>query len=210
MNIIDNPILKDKFAKQFHISDCFDSVSDLNFDLVGYAKDDFIIREGEETDCLFFLLVGRVKCFACSMKRDFGVYFMTKGVIGDAEFISGREATRTVQATSEVLCLRLNVTTLRHKLMSDLTFLRYISQQLAEKLTLSEATPQDLGAEMTSEERLYDYLKLTASDGRVTQSLGEISEIMGVSYRHLIRMMNALCDEGKLRRGKRKGAYFVA
>ena len=63
---------------------------------------------------------------------------------------------------------------------------------------------------MSTEERLYDYLKLSAEDGRITESLGTISGLMGVSYRHLIRMMNALCDEGKIRHGKRKGAYFIA
>lgn len=210
MNIIDNPILKSKFIEQFHIKDCFDSVSDLSFDLIGYAKDEFLIREGEEIDCLLFLIVGRVKCFACSTKRDFGFYFMNKGLLGDAEFITGRASTRTIQAASEVLCLRLDITGLRHKLMSDKMFLRYVSQQLAEKLTLSEITPQDMGTEISSEERLYDYLKLTSVEGRVSQSLGEISEVMGYSYRHLIRMMNTLCDEGKLRHGKRKGAYFIS
>ena len=210
MNIIDNPILRTKFIDQFHIKDCFDSVSDLSFELVGYTKDEYIIREGEEADCLLFLLVGRVKCFACSKKRDFGMYYMNKGLIGDAEFVTGREATRTIQASDSVLCLKLEAWQIRHKLMSDMTFLRYLNQQLAEKLTLSEATPKDMGAELTAEDRLYDYLKLTADDNRVSQTLGEISETMGISYRHLIRMMNALCESGKLRHGKRKGAYFIA
>lgn len=209
MNVIDNPFLKDKFIEQFHIKDCFDSMSDLELTLVGFAKDEYIIREGEETDCLFFLIVGRVKCFACSVKRDFGVYFMSKGLLGDAEFVTGRESTRTVQATGEVLCLRIEVARCRHRLMSDMTFLRFLNQQLAEKLTLSETTPQDMGADMTTEERLYDYLKLTNVDGRVAQSLGEISEVFGISYRQLIRIMNSLCAEGKVRHGKRKGAYFV-
>jgi len=210
MNVIDNPFLRDKFIEQFHIKDCFDSMSDLDPILVGFAKDEYILKEGEETDCLFFLLVGRVKCFACSVKRDFGIYFMNKGLLGDAEFVTGCAPTRTVQATGEVLCLKLEVAHCRHKLMKDITFLRFLTQQLAEKLTLSEATPKDLGVEMSTEDRLYDYLKLTAVDGRVAESLGEISEVFGISYRQLIRIMNSLCEEGKIRHGKRKGAYFVS
>lgn len=209
MNNIDNPILRNKFIEQFHIKDCFGDINSFSFELISFPKDEFMMREGEETDFIYFILIGRVKCFACSKRRDFGVYFLSKGLIGDAEFITGRAATRTVQAVSEVLCLKLDISKHRHKLMSDMIFLRYVSQQLAEKLTLADTTPQDMGAELTSEERLFDYLKLVSVDGRVTQSLGEISEIMGVSYRHLIRMMNTLCDEGKLRHGKRKGAYFI-
>ena len=53
--------------------------------------------------------------------------------------------------------------------MSDRTFLRYMTQQLAEKLTLSETTPADAGTQMSTEERLYDYLKLSAEDGRITE-----------------------------------------
>lgn len=209
MTILDNESLKDKLMEQFHIKDCFDSMTGLNFQLVNFAKDEFMIKEGESTDCVYFLLVGRVKFFACSVKRGFGVTFANKGMIGDAEFVTGSAATRSVQVINDALCMKLSTRTSRHRLMSDRTFLRYLTQQLAEKLTLSETTPQDLGAELTTEERLYDYLKLSAVDGKVSQSLGDISKLMGVSYRHLIRMMNALCDEGKLSHGTKKGTYFV-
>lgn len=209
MNIIDNPILRGKFMDQFHIAACFEKASDFHFDLVGFAKDEYLIKEGEEIDCLYFILLGKVKCYSCSTKRDFGIFYMNKGLLGDAEFVTGRVPTRTVVATSEVLCLRLKVADYRHKLKNDNFFLTYITQQLAEKLTLSETTPQDNAADMSGEERLLEYLKITAIEGRVAQSLGEISDVMGYSYRHLIRMMNTLCDTGKLRHGKRKGAYFI-
>jgi len=109
----------------------------------------------------------------------------------------------------EVLCLKIDISGQRHKLMCDMTFLRYLNQQLAEKLTLAETTPQDMGSDMSAEDRVYEYLKLTADNGRVAESLGEISVVLGLSYRHLIRIMNALCEEGKVRHGKRKGSYFV-
>ena len=209
MTVLDNASLRDKLMEQFRIKDCFDSMTGLNFELVNFSKDEFMIKEGETTDCVYFLLVGRVKFFACSVKRGFGVTFASKGMIGDAEFVTGAPATRSVQVINDALCMKLSTRTSRHRLMSDRTFLRYLTQQLAEKLTLSETTPQDMGAELTTEERLYDYLKLSAVDGKVSQSLGDISKLMGVSYRHLIRMMNALCDAGKLRHGTKKGTYFL-
>ena len=210
MTILDNPSLREKLMEQFHIKDCFESLTGLNFDLVNFGSDEFMIREGEVPDCIYFLLVGRVKYYACSVKRDFGIVFMNKGLIGDSEFVTGRAATRSAQVVGDALCMRLSTRTSRHRLMSDRTFLRYLTQQLAEKLTLTETTPADAGTQMSTEERLYDYLKMSAEDGRITESLGTISQLMGVSYRHLIRMMNALCDEGKIRHGKRKGAYFLA
>ncbi len=209
MTVLDNAALKEKLMEQFHIKDCFESLTGLSFELVNFSAGEYMIKEGDSADCMYFLLVGRVKMYSCSVKKDFGIVFMSKGLIGDPEFVTGRAATRSVQVVSDVLCMKLSTRNCRHRLMSDRTFLRYMTQQLAEKLTLSETTPADSGAEMSTEERLYDYLKLSAEDGRITESLGTISQIMGVSYRHLIRMMNALVDEGKIRHGKRKGAYFV-
>lgn len=209
MTILDNESLRNKLMEQFHIKDCFESMTGLNIELVNFAKDEYMVREGDTVDYIYFLLVGRVKFYACSMKRDFNITYMNTGLIGDAEFVTGRAATRSVQVVNDALCMRLSTRTGRHRLMSDRTFLRYLTQQLAEKLSLAETTPQDLGTDISTEERLYEFLKLSSEDGRVKQSLREISQIMGVSYRHLIRMMNTLCDEGKLRHGKRKGAYFV-
>lgn len=211
MTILDNTSLRDKLMEQFKIKDCFESMTGLNFDLVNFSQDEYMIKEGETADYMYFLLVGRVKFYACSVKRDFNITYMSKGLIGDAEFVTGRAATRSVQVVNDALCMRLSTSRGRHRLLSDRTFLRFLTQQLAEKLTLAEATPQELGNEMSTEERVFEYLKLSAEDdGRISQSLREICQVMGVSYRHLIRMMNALCDEGKIRRGKRKGAYFLA
>ncbi len=209
MTVLDNAALKDKLMDQFHIKGCFESMTGLSFELVNFGENEFMIKEGEQPDSIYFILVGTVKLFACSKKRDFGVVFMNKGLVGDAEFVTGSAATRSAQVEGDVLCMRLSTRNCRHRLMSDRTFLRYLAQQLAEKLTLTE-TSTDASVHMRTEDKLYDYLKLSAEDGRVSESLGDISQIMGVSYRHLIRMMNTLVDEGKLRHGKRKGAYFIA
>ena len=209
MTVLDNAALKDKLMDQFHIKGCFESMTGLSFELVNFGENEFMIKEGEQPDSIFFILVGTVKLYACSKKRDFGVVFMNKGLVGDAEFVTGSAATRSVQVEGDVLCMRLSTRNCRHRLMSDRTFLRYLAQQLAEKLTLTE-TSTDASAHMRTEDKLYDYLKLSSEEGRVSESLGDISQIMGVSYRHLIRMMNTLVDEGKLRHGKRKGAYFIA
>ena len=209
MTVLDNAALKDKLMDQFHIKGCFESLTGLSFELVNFGENEFMIKEGEQPDSIYFILVGTVKLFACSKKRDFGVVFMNKGLVGDAEFVTGSAATRSAQVEGDVLCMRLSTRNCRHRLMSDRTFLRYLAQQLAEKLTLTE-TSTDASVHMRTEDKLYDYLKLSSEDGRVSESLGDISQIMGVSYRHLIRMMNTLVDEGKLRHGKRKGAYFIA
>lgn len=208
MTILDNATLKDKLMDQFHIKACFESMTGLNFELVNFSENEYMFKEGEQPDCIYFILVGTLKMYSCSKKHDFGVMFLNKGMVGDAEFVTGSVATRSVQVEGDALCLKLTTRNCRHRLMSDRTFLRFLAQQLAEKLTLSDQAADS--ARMTTEEKLFDYLKLSAEEGRITESLGNISQIMGVSYRHLIRMMNALVDEGKLRHGKRKGAYFIA
>ncbi len=210
MTVLDNEVLRDKLMEQFHIKGCFESMTGLNFDLVNFSADEYIVKEGEQPDSIYFLLVGTVKLYACSVKRDFGIVFMNKGLIGDAEFVTGSAATRSAQVVGDALCMRMSTRTGRHRLMSDRTFLRYLAQQLAEKLTLTETANDQNLQQMSTEDKLYDYLKMSAEDGRITETLGTISQLMGVSYRHLIRMMNSLVDEGKLRHGRRKGSYYIA
>ena len=211
MKTIDNPGLKDKFIKQFHIRDCFDSMSDLSFELVSFSRDECIIREGELTGCLFFLLLGRVKCYSGGFKKDAGSFYMDRGLLGAEELAAKRAPSGSVWAMQEVLCLKLSYEAVEtaEKLRNDNGFLRYLSFQLANKLFLADKGSALGEPEKPREERLYEYLRLTAKDGRVSHSLGEISRVMGISYRHLIRMMNGLCDEGRLRRGKNKGIYFI-
>ena len=210
MIVLDNESLRAKLMEQFHIDDYFESLTNLKIDLVNFAKDEIVIKENEDVDCLYFILVGKVKAFSCNVKGDFDVVYMTKGMIGDVEFVSARPAVRTVQVVSDTLCMRLNVKGYRHRLMSDRNFLRYLTAQLADKIVMLRAPSEANATQISSEDRLLEYLKLSVKeDGQITQSLREIAPVMGVSYRHLIRMMNALCEDGRLRHGDVKGKYYI-
>jgi len=210
MTVLDNESLRAKLMEQFHIDDYFESLTNLKIDLVNFSKDEILIKEGENVEYLYFILVGKVKAFSCSIKGDFEVLYMTKGLLGDVEFVSAKPAIRNVQVVSDTLCMRLGVKGYRHRLMSDRNFLRYLTSQLADKILLEKDNTAANSAELTSEDKLLEYLKLSAKeDGLITQSLREIAPVMGVSYRHLIRMMNALVDDGRLKHGDIKGKYYL-
>lgn len=211
MTVLDNEALRAKLMEQFHIDDYFESLTNLKIDLVNFAKDEIILKEGENVEYLYFILVGRVKSFSYSMKADFDVIHMNKGLLGDVEFVTAKPAIRTIQVVSDTLCMRLYVKGYRHRLMSDRNFLRYLTTQLADKIVVANDPDAGNLEQLSSEDRLFEYLKLSVrEDGLITQSLREISPIMGVSYRHLIRMMNALCEDGRLKHGDVKGKYYMA
>lgn len=209
MVVLDNESLRSRLMEQFHIDDYFESMTRLRFELVNFAKDEIILKEGENSDYIYFILVGRVKLYSCNVKRDFGITYMSKGLVGDVQFVAETVSPYCVRAVNETLCMQLNVKGCRHRLMSDRSFLRYLTSQLAEKVAFATSSENESSVEMTSEDRLYEYLKVSSEGELVTMSLREISPVMGVSYRHLIRMMNSLCDDGRLRHGGKKGEYYL-
>ena len=57
------------------------------------------------------------------------------------------------------------------------------------------------------ESRLCEYLLQTAQNGVFSERLIDVAEQLGVSYRHLLRSLKALCEEGLLE--KRMDGYHL-
>jgi len=57
------------------------------------------------------------------------------------------------------------------------------------------------------ETRLSAYIMQTASDGEFRETLTEVALMLGCSYRHLLRSLNKLCQQGVL--SKEESGYHV-
>ena len=162
-----------------------------------FEQGDYLLREGEPIDCIYFVVSGKAKvCLNISNGRQLLLsYFLSEGIIGDAELMIGRHtAITTLQAVSDFICIGLPLTVYAAALKNNITFVNYIGKELAEKLMQSSIN-RAITILQPLDARLCAYITQTASGGIFRETLTEVAELVGTSYRHLLRCLDKLCKD---------------
>ncbi len=199
MKKIQNPITIRKAVNSLPLSDIFTKDYSQCFDLFEFDKDEFIIREGQINDYLFFLLKGTVKCFSYSIsgKVQFISYLRESESIGLVGSIWRRPPITNIQAIGKCSCLALSLVRYRNELMDDNQFLRYLCQQLGNTLENSNRYLQVI--QCTSlESKLASVILASSTDGVCRLNLSSTAEVVGTTYRHVLRMLSKFCANGVL------------
>ena len=109
------------------------------------------------------------------------------------------EAMDTVTALSQVDCVAVPMERNREVLLGCLPFVLRMGQEVSGKLKYSSHA-HTVSALYTSEERLCSYLLMAERDGIIREYLTEVAQSVGISYRHVFRILGELCREGILER----------
>ncbi|MPN16760.1 Regulatory protein YeiL [bioreactor metagenome] len=156
-----------------------------------------------------FILSGRAKV---SMSISNGKqllldYFVTDGVIGDLELFMGKSTVAsTMQAITELKCIGLPLDKYALRLKSDVVFLNWAGRELAFKMFKSDIN----GAETILkrlEPRLCLYIYNSSHNGIFRETMTDVAEMLGTSYRHLLRTLKKLCSENLI--SKQKTGYII-
>ena len=132
-------------------------------------------------------------------------------VLGDLEIVSLSRASTNVQVLEDSYCIALPFYKVRNILLEDPKYLRFTCASLGEKLKQSSKNGS-INLLYPLENRLASYILATVQDSeedhlRFTGNLTEISELLGTSYRHLLRTLSNLTRKGAIR--KRRNYYEV-
>ena len=177
--------------------------------LLTYERCEWMLRAEEEIDYLYVMLSGKAKvCMSDESGRNLLLcYYISEGIMGDIELLMGRhEAISSVQAVSTVVCIGLPLSVYAPMLLSHLPFVLRAAKGLAIKLHDSVASTTEIILR-PFETRLCEYLLQSAQSGVFSERLIDVAEQLGVSYRHLLRSLKALCDKGLLE--KRADGYHL-
>lgn len=173
--------------------------------LLRFAPGERVAQEGVPISYLLFVLSGKAKsCLTSAGGNDLILcYYVSQGILGDAELMLGRApAVATVVAVTEFLCVGVPLEQNRESLKSNLAFVNRVGAELSAKLVRSSHSYMT-DALHTARERLCQYLLESAQDGVVPGPMTETAASIGVSYRHLMRLLRALCDQGILAHQRR-------
>jgi len=174
--------------------------------LLKFEKHEYLIREDEDLEYLLFFIQGKAKVFKTlpNGRSLLLAFYKPFRVIGDIEIVKNQSATGTVLALSTCYCLAIPMEKARLKLIKDSKFLKFTCESLAEKLA-AVSMNSSINLLYPLENRLASYINESLIYGDdlyidFDENLNNIAELLGSSYRHLLRTFNTLCKKGVLKR----------
>ncbi len=161
-----------------------------------------IVRQGEALTNLYVFLKGRAKVVRLMENGRTMLHAFYKGVslLGDLELCRGDlTALSSVRAVTDAWLIGFELAGRREALLRDPRLLRFMCGELADKLEQASAmAAQNLLYPLG--ERLIDYMMKAQPGDVFSESLTGTSELLGVSYRHLLRTLKALEANGLIER----------
>ncbi len=206
MEKVENNSLFNKYVSETKILEIFSHDMSNKMDLFSFKKGDILITEGECSDYLFFLVSGKMKVFSHSSsgKVMFVSYFRSLQILGETCSLWRKIPTATVQATTNGYCLGISLVRYRETLLNDVKFLRYTCMNLGERLSFMNSNTCITMFD-SLESRLASFILKNSKDNIFHYNLTECAELLCTSYRHLLRVLNSFCNNGKL---NKSGKYY--
>jgi len=207
MKIIESQKLIDFYYEKYNLSDVFSNSMKPYIKLFMYDRKEHICTEHQKLDYIFLLVKGSTKVYTTlSNGRSLLMCFCTPiNLFGELELVNATAKPSNVQVLEKSHCLGIHLKDVRENLLSDVKFLRYIGTSLGKKLDrFSVNSSINLLCEL--ENRLASYLLATAMEvkrGNTTalvfdENLTHTAELLGASYRHLLRVLGTFCRCGFL------------
>lgn len=167
-----------------------------------YSFGERIISAGETCGRLFIVTQGRAKVgvTAPNGKDLILCFYLSDGLMGDLEMFCGAETnTTSVTAAGALHCIAIPVASNFAYLDGNLAFTKIAASELAKKLLRSSNSVVE-STLYTAEIRLCRHILAASDSGCFRDTMTNTAHSIGVSYRHLYRMMGSLCREGLLKK----------
>lgn len=206
MEKVESNSLFNKYVRETNILELFSHDMSNKMELFSFKKGDILINEGECSDFLFFLVSGKMKVFSHSSsgKVMFVSHFKSLQILGETCSLWSKVPTATVQATTNGYCIGISLAKHRDILLNDIKFLRYTCMNLGERLSYMNSNTCITMFD-SLESRLASFILKNSEDNVFHYNLTECAELLCTSYRHLLRVLNTLCNNGKL---NKTGKYY--
>ncbi len=214
IEIIDSDMLG-FYVEKYNLNQIFSDNLQGCMKLWKFNKGEHICRAGESITKLYFLVSGKAKVYTIlSNGKQLLLSFNNPlELIGDLECIKLNTFHCSIQAIQETFCISVDLDIIRGRLMDDGKFLRYIISSLGKKLT-QNTDHNSINLLYPLENRLASYILATSVDDEGKEieiipdfNLTEISELLGTSYRHLLRTLTKFVEKGAV--NKKNTSYEI-
>lgn len=213
MNRINSLEEKEKAFAKLKIAELSKHISPSDFEIFEYKKGEQVIECYTKMEYMYFIYKGKTKIYIITEngKSLLLEFYHSHHVMGDLEFITGDDSTCYVDAITDCKILVISYEKLRTLINEDVGFYKYISAGLAKKLRDS-STSSTINQLYTLKAKISSYILGLAVDIETSsfskivelEKLKDVADLLGTSYRHLLRTFSELEDEGVIiQKGKK-------
>jgi CRP/FNR family putative post-exponential-phase nitrogen-starvation transcriptional regulator len=171
-----------------------------------FKSGETIFSQGVEYKYIMIVVSGKAKvCTSAPSGKDLVLaYYLSSGLIGDVELMSNTTyATASVITLSPFEVIIVPFQDDQDSIFKNLTFMTTLARGLSENL-INSSHNYTSNALYSGEQRLCTYILQGSYKNYFFDNLTDVAATIGISYRHLLRLLNKLCDDGILKREKRK------
>ncbi|AFQ26041.1 Crp/Fnr family transcriptional regulator [Bacillus thuringiensis] len=182
----------------------FSEIDTVYFQLNYFEKGELICNIDDEMDRLYFVVKGKVKVYTITSegKKLILRFINPLAIVGDIELIQNSKAHNVVEACSDVIAISISNTVIRNRLLHDPIFMKFLLENIANTLKISTRFTA-LNLLYPVEVRVASYLLSISTDSNGdmykgdldTTSVTSIADFIGVSYRHVIRVLQRFYND---------------
>lgn len=198
----------EEYYNHFPLSDYFSFDVRPYTSIVKFDSTESILREGEAPDFLYYLIDGRAKLFISQGNGRISLinFLDAQCFIGEMELLGAQEAANGVTAITPCTCYAIDIIKCKAQMLNDTKFLRYLCLFLSQK-AIGNTYNYSKNQSYPLEVRLADFILLTSCNKLYREKHTEVSEFLGVSYRHLLYVLADFVKRGILE--KTEQGYYI-
>lgn len=208
MNLKSDGLQTEEYYNHFPLNDFFD------FDVRPFTavrtfnSGEMLLEEGSIPSCLYYLIDGRAKLYLTQENGRISLinFINAPCFIGEIELIGAQTFSNGVSAITPCTCYAIRICDCRDMLLNDRKFLRHLCLYLSRK-ALGNTSNYSKNQSFALENRLADFILMTARNGLYRERHTEVSEYLGVTYRHLLYVLAVFVKKGILQ--KTKQGYLI-
>ncbi|MCA1295566.1 cyclic nucleotide-binding domain-containing protein [Paenibacillus sp. alder61] len=216
MKEIKDPILLETYLREYGLEPVLYEKIRPYCALYEYNRGDLICSQGESPEILYILVKGKLKVFTTNAEgKTLVISFKTAlELVGDIEYVQETDILNTVEAVTGVHMIAVPYRILRRYGQEHAPLLQFLLKVITRKFYL-KSNSISLNMMYPVDVRLASYLVAAFSDEShnpvsgllSTAELKDVANLIGVSYRHLNRIILQFCSNGLLER--KKGGLLV-
>ncbi|MDO4197589.1 MAG: cyclic nucleotide-binding domain-containing protein [Erysipelotrichaceae bacterium] len=187
-----------------------DNIDEHNIYHLVYESGESIFVIDEKISYFLIVLKGRAKAYRLSDNGRSLIIkqYFSKGVIGVLELVANQSVyANSMTAISDFECLAIPFDICREELKKNIVFSNRLSEELADKL-IKSSTNYFSSALHSGEQRLCSYIIEFSENSRFRDNMSEVASMVGISYRHMYRILNDLCEDKVLKKDE-KGYLII-
>ncbi len=208
MEIIKNRNLLRHFINAFQLDEKFEGDMTELMTVYSFEKGELVCNIDDHLEFFYFVVQGKLKIYTIleNGKSVLVRFYSPPSVVGDLEMFKEYRVRCNVEAITKTLVIGIKMEDIRKYASNDHTFLKFVIENLSHKLyTLSNMTALNQSYPFIN--RFASYLITVACDDNnkliseiKTSNMTELATFLGVSYRHLNRVIKGLCSRGLIKR----------